>query len=162
MFLVPLPAKLALLLLDSFVNAQGNWELRTDSQLLANLRSSEATQLPVAIPVHTFGGTSPRLARVRSWVLDASSAVPQWHWPPYHWQTYRSNVAGIESFIDGVPPLTALTPEERPGEGDTLVTDVRSHLPGEASHHTNPLNHAQALWHGSLKDQVLPILRSLR
>jgi predicted esterase len=156
----------ALLQLDKFVGAPGNVDLRTNSSLLADLRTREATPLPVTIPIHTFGGTSPRLTRLRAWHFDIWSAVPQWNWPPFHWQTYPGSVlggsfGGIASIVDGIPILSTLTPEETWGQGDTLVTDTRSRLPGEASHRTNPLNHAQALWDEGLKAQVLTVLRTL-
>jgi hypothetical protein len=154
------PLRAPLLFLDSFVNAPGNAELRTDSRLLADLRNQEQTPLPVSIPIHTFGGTSSRLTRVRTWWFDAMSAVPQWNWPPFHWQTYPGSVAGISSVIDGVPELATLTPEETMGVGDTLVTDARSRLPQEATHRANPLNHAEALWDNTLKSQALTVIRS--
>ena len=51
-------------------------------------------------------------------------------------------------------------PEERAG-GDILVTDTRSHLPGELSHHTNPVNHAAALWDPTIQTQVSGILHTM-
>jgi len=75
--------------------------------------------------------------------------------PPFHWTTDQSIIRVMEDTI-----LRALSPELAPG-GDLLVTDIRSHLPGEASHHTNPINHAEALWDDRLVAQVLPILSTL-
>jgi hypothetical protein len=152
---------IALAIVATFVNSPGNWELRTDSSLLAQLRAAEATPLPVRIPIHTFGGTNPRLRRVRGHQFDLMSAVPQWHWPPFHWQTFPTGILGVFSVLDGIPPLAALTPEGQMGVGDVLGTDVRSHLPFEASHHSHPINHAAALWHEDLKPEVHDILRNL-
>jgi hypothetical protein len=39
------------------------------------------------------------------------SAVPQWHWPPFHWQTVQSYIA----LLDG-PPVGALVPVTCPPE----------------------------------------------
>jgi hypothetical protein len=129
----------------------------TNSGFLQQLRASEATPLPVSIPVHTFGGTSSRLTRLRTYWFDPMSAVPQYHWPPFHWTAFQTGIAGMSSVVDG-SPLTTLAPEEGMGVGDLLVTDARSRLPWEASHHTTALNHAQALWHHDIKAQVTPIL----
>ena len=124
--------------LDTYVNAPGNQELRTDNR--------ETTPFPVNISIHTWGGTSSRLTRVRAWWFDWMSAVPQWHWPPFHWQTWPGAITaflgpigsvGIPSALDGIPWLGGLVPEARMGVGDTLVTDARSHLPFEASHRTD-------------------------
>jgi len=60
------------------LHAPAIYEMRTDSAFLAQLRASEATPLPAQIPIHTFGGTAPRLTRVRAWWFDTMSAVPQW------------------------------------------------------------------------------------
>jgi hypothetical protein len=42
------------------------------------------------------------------------------------------------------------------------VTDARARLPFSASHTTNPLNHAEALWDRTLQAQVISILSRLR
>src|SRR4051812_21827201 len=54
-----------------------------------------------------------------------------------------------------------ICPEERAG-GDVLVTDQRSHLPGEASHHSNPINHAAVLSDANVQAQVRDVLQTLR
>jgi hypothetical protein len=43
-----------------------------------------------------------------------------------------------------------------------LVADARARLPFSASHTTNPLNHAEALWDPTLQAQVVAILSLLR
>lgn len=127
-------------------------ELSPESGLLTGLAAAEKIPLAVPIPIHTFGGTSPRLMKLRMSAFDAMSAVPQWHWPPFHWQTVQSYIA----LLDGTP-VGALVPEVGAG-GDVLVTDARSRLPGEASHGVNPVNHAAALWNRGLQGQVQSIL----
>jgi len=141
--------------LDDMVNRPGIKELSPSSQLLVHLRDQEAVPLPVRIPIHTFGGTNPRLVRLRISSFDPISAVPQWHFPPFHWITRQSTI----NLLDGTV-LSNVCPEETTG-GDVLTTDSRSHLPGEASHHVNPINHAAALWDDALATQVLPVLSTL-
>ena len=132
-------------------------ELRPSSPFLADLRAREATPLPVAIPIHTFGGTNPRLLSVFVSTFDAISAVPQWHLPPFHWITSQSLVVNI---LDGTP-VANICPEERAG-GDLLVADLRSHLPGEASHHTEQQNHATALCDTALQADLRAVLATMR
>jgi hypothetical protein len=157
-----------LLHLNEMVSGPGIVELRTDSQLLASLRTGEATPLPVAIPFYTFGGTSPRLMRVRAWWFDWLSAIPQWHWPPFNWRTYPGAIGypggpfAITTVVDGIPILRDLIPEARMGIGELLCTDANSRLPFAVSHRTNPINHAQALWDTTLKGQVKTILNTFR
>jgi hypothetical protein len=157
-----------LLLLNQMISGPGIDELRTDSQLLASLRAGEATPLPVAIPFYTFGGTSPRLMRVRAWWFDSMSAIPQWHWPPFNWRTFPAAIGfplappGIATVLDGIPILRDMLPEERMGVGDILGTDANSRLPFAVRHRTNPINHAQALWDTNLKAQVKTILDTFR
>jgi hypothetical protein len=129
--------------LDSFVNSPGNQELRTDSAFLADLRNRETTPLPVNIAIHTLGGTSSRLSRVRAWWFDWMSAVPLWHWPPFHWQTWPGAITAwgpygpitISTALDEIPWLSQVVPEAGMGVGDTLVTDTRSRLPFEPATH---------------------------
>jgi predicted esterase len=149
-----LPFQIALSLLDDMVTQPAITELSPESSLLTGLAAAEKVALGLPIPIHTFGGTSPRLVKLRTSAFDAMSAVPQWHWPPFHWQTYQSHVA----LLDGTP-VGALVPEVGPG-GDVLVTDARSRLPGEASHGVNPVNHAAALWYPALQAQVKNILNT--
>jgi hypothetical protein len=149
------PFQVALNWLDGFVTHPAIAELSPSSQLLVNLRDQEAVPLPVAIPIHTFGGTDPHLVTLRFSVFDPISEVPLWHWPPFHWFTHQFSLRLLDGTV-----LTNVSPEEGAG-GDILVTDSRSHLPGEASHHANPVNHPAALWDNTLAAQVLPVLRGL-
>jgi len=150
-------AKIALGALDSIIMKPSINDLKTSSPFLANLRNREATPLPISIPIHTFGGTNPRLISVYLSIFDPFSAYPQWHWPPYHWVT---NQFDILDALDGTP-VALICPEERPG-GDVLVTETRSHLPGEASHHTNPVNHATVLSDANVQAQLRDVLQTLR
>ncbi len=147
----------ALNLLDSQVNSPVIPELRPSSTLLENLRAGETTPLPVSIPIHTFGGTNPRLISVFVSTFDFMSSVPQWHWPPFHWTTVQSAVIHA---LDGTP-VSLICPEQRAG-GDVLVTDARSRLPGEASHRTNRVNHANLLSDGGIQAQVRDVLQTMR
>jgi hypothetical protein len=150
-----LPFQLVLNWLDTMVSRPAIHELSPSSQLLVHLRDQEAVPLPVPIPIHTFGGTNPHLVNLRLSVFDAISAVPQ-RWPPsFHWITHQFTIPLLDGTV-----LSNVCPEERAG-GDVLVLENRSHLPGEASHHANPVNHAAALWDDTMAAQVLPILSSL-
>jgi hypothetical protein len=83
-----------------------------------------------------------------SW-FDASSAIPCFNLPPFHWTTYQSAPFNL---LDGTP-VADICPEERHG-GDVLVTEVNSHLPGEASHDVQETNHAVALWDPTEQDHA--------
>ena len=132
-------------------------ELKPSSAFLADLAAQEATPLPVAIPIHTFGGTNPRLLSLFVSNFDAISALPQWHLPPFHWITSQSLVVNL---LDGTPVANAC-PEERAG-GDLLVADACSHLPFEASHHTEQQNHATALCDTALQADLRAVLATMR
>jgi hypothetical protein len=152
---VNIPFQLLLTWLDRMVTQPAIHELSPSSQLLVNLRDQEALPLPVPIPIHTFGGSNPRLVNLRFSIFDPRSAVPHWHWPPFHWITYQFSLGVLDGTL-----VSNVSPEETAG-GDVLVTDNRSHLPGEASHRANPVNHAAALWDDTIATEVLPILSSL-
>jgi hypothetical protein len=79
-------------------------------------------------------------------------------WPlrvEFHWET---TPLALPSPITGIPVLGLLAPELRDSVGDLLVTDARSRLPGERSHQTNRLNHAEALWDPTLQQQIIAAL----
>jgi hypothetical protein len=143
---------------DAQVTNPAIGEMSPTGPFLTNLRASEATPLPVPIPIHTFGGTNPRLLNAWPCFFDALSAVPQWNWPPFHWTTVQLPESVVH-VLDGTP-ASLICPEERAG-GDVLVTDTRSHLPVEASHHTNAVHHAAALWDPTIQTQVRDILRTM-
>ena len=143
---------------DAQVTNPAIGEMSPTGPFLTNLRASEATPLPVPIPIHTFGGTNPHLLNAWPCVFDAMSAIPQWNWPPFHWTTVQSP-ASLINVLDGTP-ASFICPEEAAG-GDILVTDTRSHLPGELSHHTSAVNHAAALWDPTIQTQVRGILHTM-
>ena len=152
------PLQLVLDQIDAQVTNPAIGEMSPTGPFLTSLRNSEATPLPIPIPIHTFGGTNPRLLNAWPCVFDALSALPQWNWPPFHWTTIQLPESVVH-VLDGTP-ASLVSPEERPG-GDVLVTDVRSHLPGEASHHTNAVHHAAALWDPTIQNQVRDILGAM-
>jgi pimeloyl-ACP methyl ester carboxylesterase len=143
--------------LDSMVMNPCIADLRPSSQLLASLAAGESAPLPVFIPIHTFGGTNPRLVSVFLSEFDWISAVPQFHLPPFNWITNQSTLLNA---LDGTP-VADICPEERFG-GDVLVTETRSHLPREASHHVNPVNHANALNHAGIQAQARSMMATMR
>jgi hypothetical protein len=143
--------------IDDQVNHSAIVELSPTSSVITGLRQQETQPLRVPITIHTSGGTNPRLGSMwQSW-FDASSAIPCFNLPPFHWTTYQSAPLNL---LDGTP-VADICPEERQG-GDVLVTEVSSHLPGEASHNVQETNHAVALWdpteqdhaHFKLKDMI--------
>jgi hypothetical protein len=138
--------------LSDIVNSPSYQELAVGSPFLTALEKGE-----VAIPgvaYHTFGGDSPLLTRIRSWVYTVSSAIPQWHWPPFRHRITCVEVPVASPVLDSLPNLT---PEITEGVGDILVADARAHL-SFALQHTNHLNHAEALWNPGLQSQILRIL----
>jgi alpha-beta hydrolase superfamily lysophospholipase len=146
--------------LQSQVNAPSYQEMAVGSAYLSSLIAAEAAAGAPIIPIRTFGGTSALLSRARSWVFTPGSAVPQVTsiWPlrvEFHWET---TPLALPSPITGIPVLGLLAPELRDSVGDLLVTDARSRLPGERSHQTNRLNHAEALWDPTLQQQIIAAL----
>jgi len=138
--------------LTDIVNSPSYQELRVGSPFLVSLAQGEAPVPGVAY--HTFGGTSPLLTRIRSWVYTVSSAIPQWHLPPFHHRITCIEVPVASPILNSLPNLT---PEITEAEGDILVADVRAHL-SFSLQHTDGLNHAEALWDSGLEAQVLRIL----
>jgi len=143
--------------IDDQVNHPAIVELSPTSSVITGLRQQETQPLNVPITIHTSGGTNPRLFNMWPSWFDASSAIPCFNLPPFHWTTYQSAPFNL---LDGTP-VADICPEERHG-GDVLVTEVNSHLPGEASHDVQETNHAVALWdpteqynaHFKLKDMI--------
>ena len=134
------------------------------------------------ITYHTFGGNSTAFARLWANVFTPDSYAPIPFLPfLFHWGSTPAlagipldavsfiPLAGLLAPIPEVATLTtalttlvATTPELAPGFGDVLVADARARLPFSASHTTNPLNHAEALWDPTLQAQVIAILSLLR
>jgi hypothetical protein len=127
-------------------------ELSVGSAFLSALADGEQ-RLPW-IEYFTFGGVSVRLTRIRSWVYTLESALPKWRIPPYDHARAEVEVPGASPVADSLPNLVEELTE---GRGDLLTADSRTRLPW-ATHRTNALNHAEALWDPALQAQVLRIL----
>lgn len=156
------PAAALLLWLQIETSAKSYLELVVDSPFLKELAAGEQDAGAPLVPTHTFGGTSTRFTRLRSWVFTPESAVPQFTkvWPPrmqFHWVTVRQD---LPAALSDFPELSVLAPELSDGLGDSLVSDARSRLPWAATHTTNRLNHAEALWDEILQEQVLNLIHA--
>jgi pimeloyl-ACP methyl ester carboxylesterase len=127
-------------------------EMAVGSAFLADLANGEGPQ--PGIEYFTFGGTSVLLTRITSWVYTLGSALPQWHLPPFLHERAQIEVAGISPVANSLPNIID---ELSDGRGDLLTADRRTRLPF-ATHQTNPINHAEALWDPTLQAQVLRIL----
>jgi len=127
-------------------------EMAVGSPFLTALAAGEQP-LP-GIEYFTFGGVSVRLTRILSWVYTLDSALPQLHWPPFLHRRMVAEVPGISPVAITLPPTIDELTE---GRGDLLTADLRDRLPF-AMHQTNPINHAEALWHPTIQAQVLRIL----
>ena len=127
-------------------------EMRIGSPFLTELASGEEA-LP-GVEYFTFGGVSVRLARVREWVYTLDSAIPKWQWPPYDHTRVETEVPVASPLADSLPNVIEELTE---GRGDLLTADSRTRL-DFATHQTNPINHAEALWDPVLQAQVLRIL----
>ena len=138
--------------LADIVNMPAYQELQVGSAFLTDLESSEQA-LPQT-EYYTFGGSSVLLTRVLSWLYTISSAVPQWHIPPFHHTIMMVEVPGISPLVNTLPNLTD---EITPGRGDILVADGRAHLAWSIQR-TNAINHAETYWDFNLQQQVLSIL----
>lgn len=131
--------------LVDFLGLEGARELAANGDTLKALRAGE--RKPTGVKVVTFGGTSPRVARVHAFVYTAASAKPtatSWRAEPFQLLDYPGD-------------LKAPFAELRSG-GDLLVTDESSHLPWEDRHISHPLNHAEVLWSRTVQKQVADLL----
>lgn len=127
-------------------------EMAVGSEFLTELANGENAY--PWIQYFTFGGTSVRLSRIRSWVYTAESAIPQWHIPPFFHERTVSEIPGVSPIADSLPDIIDELTE---GLGDLLTADARTRLPF-ATHQINHINHAEALWHPFIQAQVLRIL----
>ena len=127
-------------------------ELAVGSAFLKVLQDGE-TALP-GVQYFTFGGISVEVTRVLSWVYTLGSAIPQWHWPPFHHVITLIEVPVVSPVCNSIPPFED---EITNGKGDILTADKRCRLPF-AVHQTNAINHPECLWNPLLQAQVLAIL----
>lgn len=155
------------------VGAPAYHDYSVGSPLLQQLAQAEAAH-PPQFPVHTFGGTSTRLTRV--WVdwftLDSSQLLivdddSGWH-AGFHWFTEKGPLFDpirwepLQWVLDDVPGVSGMTPETTEHTGDIRVTDASARLPFAIAHHSNAINHAQALWDSNIQQQGLEALRTMR
>ncbi|MDX6400574.1 MAG: hypothetical protein QOF27_1180 [Gaiellaceae bacterium] len=127
-------------------------EMAIGSTFLTNLAANEGPLK--GMEYFTFGGVSVRLTRVRQWVYTLDSALPQWRSPPYDHARIETEVPIVSPLADSLPNVIDELTE---GLGDLLTADSRTRL-SFATHRTNPINHAEALWDPILQAQVLKIL----
>lgn len=127
-------------------------QLSVGSAFLTQLQDGEKA-LP-GVRYFTFGGISVELTRLLSWVYTLGSAIPQWHWPPFHHVITLIEIPAISPVCNSIPPFTD---EITNGKGDILTADMRCRLPF-AVHQTNRINHPECLWDQGLQAQVLAIL----
>ena len=140
-------------------NSPAYKDYEVGSPFLASLAKAEPVP---GLAIDTFGGTSPALTRVHEWVFTASSLVPNFHLHGFQltvdftWATWDDPVLGIRTLANdigaGVPELTA-------GKGDVLVADASARLPF-STHHSHPVNHAEALWDTAVLADGLGVLKA--
>jgi pimeloyl-ACP methyl ester carboxylesterase len=164
--------------LRAMVTSPAIAELAVGSATLAGIAAMEPVP---GVVYRTFGGTSTHFVRLWANVFTPDSSIPlPVPWPWFHWGTSPLQVGDLLdpltflpiAVLGGVPlvaelitaltELAATTPELQNGAGDVLVTDAHARLTFEASHGTNPIDHAEALWDAGLQAQVLAILIQLR
>jgi pimeloyl-ACP methyl ester carboxylesterase len=132
----------------------GSKELAPDSSLITGLLNGDA---PVpGVQYSTFGGTSPTIVRLYTWLFTPMSTVPQYKnlEQYFDWQAKPAEVGLVSPLLDRV---NAIVPEIRAGSGDSLVTDVSARLPYSV-HESDQLNHAEVLWDRRLQQEVVRIL----
>jgi hypothetical protein len=167
--------------LRAMVTSPAIAELTIGSATLAGIAAKEPVP---GVVYRTFGGTSTDFVRLWADIFTPDSylgiPIPLLPFPLFHWGTTPAPVGALLdprtflpiAVLSGVPLVAELTtalteladttPELLNGAGDVLVTDANAGLPFEASHGTNPINHADALWDTGLQAQVLAILTRLR
>lgn len=120
---------------------KGAKELDEKDPHYAKLIASEKKR--AGVKFYTFGGTSPRLAKV--YVRYYSDGGRDWTLSP-------------AQLLDFPGDLKVPFDEVRSG-GDLLVTDTSSQLKSlEDEHFSNDLNHAEVLWNRDVQEQVNQLL----
>jgi pimeloyl-ACP methyl ester carboxylesterase len=132
----------------------GSKELAPQSSLIRGLLNGDAQV--AGVRYYTFGGTSPTLVRLYTWLFTPMSSVPQYRnlEQYFDWQAKPAEVGLVSPLLERVP---AVVPEIKAGEGDSLVTDQSARLP-YSIHETDQLNHAEVLWDRTLQQKVAVIL----
>ena len=147
--------------LSDQTNSPAYPDYEVGSPFLATLAKSEPVP---GIAIDTFGGTSPALTRLHEWVFTVDSLVPTFHVSGFSvtvtftWSTSDDPVFGIRTLANDV---SAGVPELSAGQGDVLVTDKSARLPF-STHHSHPVNHAEALWDTAVHNDGLTVLKAAR
>jgi pimeloyl-ACP methyl ester carboxylesterase len=118
----------------------GARELDGQGALIRGLESNESKR--AGVKYYTFGGTSPRLARV--WARVYSDGGTDWKTAP-------------RELLDFPGDLKIPFDELKSG-GDLLVTNESSRLSFEDRHFKNKLNHAEVLWNKGVQRKVAALL----
>jgi hypothetical protein len=138
-----------------FAESDGANQLLPDNPIFAELASADELR-NMNIEVRTFGGTSPRYARLYSWHYTLDSYLPQWDFHPFEWTLFPVEVPLASPVLDALPDV-AVDDEQIEGLGDGLVANARAKLAG-APHEAFPVNHAEALWGEDLFARVADLL----
>lgn len=120
---------------------KGAAELAEGGPLYTALEADEV--LRPNVQYVTFGGSSPRVARVHARVYDGSLTGD--------WTT------SVKQLFD-FPADLKLDFDEMKKGGDLLVTDKSAHFRPGVTHVRNPLNHAEVLWNDDVQKDVIAIL----
>jgi alpha-beta hydrolase superfamily lysophospholipase len=119
----------------------GAKELDANGKLYKDLEAGEKKR--PGLKFFTFGGTSPRLAKV--WARVYSEGGRNWKTEP-------------RELLDFPGDMKVPFDEVKKG-GDLLVTDASSKLASlEDQHFTNALNHAEVLWNKKVQKKVAALL----
>jgi hypothetical protein len=165
-------------LLRSMAGTPGIAELTPGSPFLVATNNTG----PVAgVAYHTFGGTSTGAVGIWADTYTPDSGLPlPVPFPVFHWGSVPIRLGVVPDAVSFGPvallaptpeiltlaslvaTLAATTPELAAGFGDVFVTDTSSRLPFAATHTTNPLNHAEALYDRGLQAQVVALLARRR
>lgn len=119
----------------------GAKELDANGKLYKDLEAGEK-KIP-GLKFYTFGGTSPRLAKL--WARVYSDGGQSWKTSP-------------RELLDFPADMKVPFDEVKKG-GDLLVTNASSKLESlEDEHFTNSLNHAEVLWNKKVQKKVAALL----
>jgi pimeloyl-ACP methyl ester carboxylesterase len=141
---------------------EGQHELAPESALITGLLNGDAKV--DGVDYYTFGGTTPTITRLYTWLFTPMSSVPQYKvkgvTPEQYfvWQVKAAEVGEVSPLLDRV---SEFAPEIKAGKGDSLVTDASARL-SYAIHQTDSLNHAEVLWNRDLQNRVIQLLSNTR
>jgi hypothetical protein len=141
-----------LTMVEGEVSAPAFTDFSIGSPTLLALAAAEPVP---GVDYFTFGGTRAVFVNVRGWAFTLDSAIPQANSPPFFWRTAYQTLYTLPPQQPFPPQLPF--PETMNGVGDVLTAAALTRLPFSV-HRDNPINHAEALWDGALKLQVVAIL----